>query len=153
MPKHFNGKSFTFKDNKGNEHQVYCYMTRTRLYTTEHAECDYYDAEHDKCGFAEGKYKWSNRPWQSFTYCEAMKEMIKKLPKEWRENATRRLINDEDERITKECDAFVNAFKTNYDKLSDETKSMLAENAPFIETEEQANSMSAMVGMMALLGL
>lgn len=153
MPKHFNGQSFTFKDNKGNEHKVYCYMTSTRMYTTEHAECDYYDDEHDVVGVAEGKYKWSNRPWQSFTYCEAMREMIKKLPKEWQENATKRLINDEDERITAECDAFVNAFKSNYDKLSDKTKASLAEHAPMIETQEQAQSVSNMIALMAAMGM
>ena len=136
MPKHYNSQTRTFKDNNGEEHTVYLWTTCTRMYTTEHASCytDNFRTE------VEGKYKWMNRPWQTFTYCEAMKSMIEKLPKEWRENATRRLINDEDERLTKECDAFINTFKANYDKLSEETKASLAEHTPMIETEEQANA-------------
>lgn len=145
MVKKFNERTMTFKDNNGEEHRVFLYTTKTRNYTTEHAYCSAKDVE--------GKYKWCNRPWERFDYEEAMKAMIAKLPKEWRENATRRLINDEDERITKECDEFLNAFESNYDKLSDKTKQSLAEHAPMIETEEQAKFAGTAIAMMAALGL
>ena len=151
MPKMYNRGNKSFKDNKGNEHTVYLWTTRTRDYTTEHASC--YIGEIGIGKEVEGKYKWSNRPWQSFTYCDAMQAMIKKLPKAWQENATRRLINDEEERITKECDEFLGAFEKNYNKLSDGMKQSLAEHAPMIETQEQAEAAAAMVGLFAALGM
>lgn len=151
MPKHYNFQTKLFKDNNGNEHTVYLWTTKTRDYTTEHASC--YTGEIGIGNEVEGKYKWSNRPWQSFTYCDAMKAMIEKLPKDWRENATRRLINDEEERITKECDEFLGAFEKNYNKLSDGMKQSLAEHAPMIETQEQAEAAAAMVGLFAALGM
>ena len=82
-----------------------------------------------------------------------MQAMIKKLPKAWQENATRRLIDEEDERITKECDEFLSEFQKNYDKLSDGMKKSLAEHAPIIETQEQAEAAVAMVGLFAALGM
>ena len=151
MPKHYNSQTKSFKDNNGNEHTVYLWTTKTRDYTTEHASC--YIGEIGIGQEVEGKYKWCNRPWQSFTYCDAMQAMIKKLPKAWQENATRRLINDEDERITKECDEFLGAFEKNYNKLSPEMKKSLAEHAPMIETQEQAETAAAMVGLFAALGM
>lgn len=143
----FNQDKKYFKDNLWEEHTVYLWTTKTRDYTTEHASCYVGDNE------VEGKYKWCNRPWQSFTYCDAMQKMIDKLPKAWQENATKRLINDEDERIEKECDEFIGAFKKNYDKLSDGMKQSLAEHAPMIETREQAETTAAMVGVFAALGM
>ena len=152
MPKKYNQQTKSFKDNLGKEHTVYLWTTGTRDYTTEHASC--YVGEFGIAGNeVEGKYKWSNRPWQSFTYCEAMLAMIEKLSKEWRENAYKRLIDDEDERIEKECDEFLGAFEKNYNKLSDGMKKTLAEHAPMIETQEQAEAAAAMVGMFAALGL
>ncbi len=147
MPKFYNQQIKYFKDNNGVEHRVDLWTTKTRDYTTEHASCYVGNNE------VEGKYKWCNRPWQSFTYCDAMQAMIKKLPKAWQENATKRLINDEDERIEKECDKFLDGFKKNYDKLSPEMKKSLAEHAPMIETQEQAETAAAMVGLFALLGM
>ena len=82
-----------------------------------------------------------------------MEDMIEKLPKEWQENATLRLIKNEEERIHNECEAFLGAFKKNYDSLSEETKKSIAEHAPMIETEEQANAAAKMIGMFAALGL
>ena len=149
MPKMYNRQTKSFKDNLGEEHTVNLWTTRTRDYTTEHASC-YTEGISKE---VEGKYKWSNRPWQSFTYCDAMQAMIKKLPKAWQENATRRLINDEEERITKECDEFLGAFEKNYNKLSDGMKQSLAEHAPMIETQEQAEAAAAMVGLFAALGM
>ena len=152
MPKHYNSQTKSFKDNNGNEHTVYLWTTKTRDYTTEHASC--YLGEYGiKSNEVEGKYKWCNRPWQSFTYCGAMQAMIEKLPKAWQENATKRLINDEDERITKECDEFLGTFQKNYDKLSPEMKKSVAEHSPMIETQEQAEMAAAMVGMFAALGM
>lgn len=151
MPKKYNQQRKSFKDNLGKEHTVYLWTTKTRDYTTEHASC--YIGEIGIGKEVEGKYKWSNRPWQSFTYCDAMLAMIEKLPKEWRENATKRLINDENERIEKECDEFLGAFQKNYDKLSDGMKQSLAEHTPIIETQEQAEAAAAMVGLFAALGM
>ena len=150
MPKTYNQQTKSFKDNLGEEHTVYLWTTRTRDYTTEHASCYLGEIGGRE---VEGKYKWCNRPWQSFTYCDAMQEMIKKLPKAWQENATKRLINDEDERIEKECDEFLDGFQKNYDKLSPEMKKSLAEHAPMIETQEQAEAAAAMVGLFAALGM
>ena len=145
MPKRYNERTRKFIDDNGNAHTVCLYTTRTRYYVTEHAYCSAKDVE--------GKYKWINRPWQRFDYESAMQEMIKKLPKEWRENATRCLIDDEYDKVCQECDAFLSAFQTNYDKLSDKTKEMLAEHTPTIETMEQAKTVAAMVGCMSLLGM
>ena len=141
--KKFNEKRMSFKDNEGNEHGVYLFTTRTRLYTTEHA-C---------CNGKEGKYKWCNRPWQTFTYAGAMEDLITKLPKEWQENATRRLINNEEERIHKECETFLNTFKSNYNKLSDKTKEIIASHMPTIENETQAKAIGNMISFMAAVGL
>jgi hypothetical protein len=152
MPKFYSQQIKYFKDNNGVEHRVDLWATKTRDYTTEHASC--YLGEYGiKSNEVEGKYKWSNRPWQSFTYCEAMQAMIGKLPKEWRENATKRLIENEEERIEKECDEFLGAFEKNYNKLSDGMKQSLAEHTPMIETQEQAETAAAMVGLFAALGM
>jgi hypothetical protein len=152
MPKHYNFQTKYFKDNNGVEHRVDLLTTKTRDYTTEHASC--YLGEYGiKSNEVEGKYKWCNRPWQTFTYCGAMEAMIEKLPKEWRENATLRLIKNEEERITKKCDEFLDSFQKNYDKLSDGMKQSLAEHAPMIETQEQAEAAAAMVGLFAALGM
>lgn len=151
MPKKYNQQTKSFKDNLGEEHTVYLWTTKIRDYITEHASC--YIGEIGIGNEVEGKYKWSNRPWQSFTYCGAMEAMIEKLPKDWRENATRGLITDEEERITKECDEYLDKFQKDYDKLSDGMKQSLAEHAPMIETQEQAEMAAAMVGLFAALGM
>ena len=49
------------------------WITKTRNYTTEHVEF--------RLGWkeAEGTYKWMNRPWQYFTYADALKDAMVKV--------------------------------------------------------------------------
>lgn len=49
------------------------WITRTRSYTTEHVEF--------RLGWkeAEGTYKWVNRPWQYFTYADALRDAMVKV--------------------------------------------------------------------------
>ena len=145
MPKRFNEKKVSFKDNKGENHTVALFSTRTPMYTTEHAVCI--------VNGVEGKYKWCNRPWQRFDYETAMANMIEKLPNEWRKNATATLIDKTGEEIHERCEKIINSFKTAHDSLSDKGKAFFAEHAPIMETEEDVKTMTTMMQLGSLMGM
>lgn len=143
MAKRFNEQTLKFKDDKGIEHKVSLYMTRTPNYTTEHAFCE----------GKEGTYKWCNRPWQSFDYEIAMQNMIEKLPKAWQKKATATLIDKTQDEIEERCESMLKAFDAAHNSLSDKGKEFFAEHAPMMNSEEDVKTMTAMMQLGALMGM
>ena len=143
--KRFNQKKVYFKDNNGEEHEVCLFTTKTRNYTTEHAYCPYADKE--------GTYKWYNRPWESFDYEQAMLNMIEKLPKAWRETATKTLIDRIEDEETKRLDEMEKSFMAAHDSLSENGKAFFAEHAPIMNTEEDVRVMTGLMALASLMGM
>lgn len=124
------GQVFVFIDELGNKHDVCCYTTSTRVRTTEHAECEGY----------EGKDYWYNRPWYRFTYENALRHLAENMAgkNERRLKAFMACIDAHAEDEKKACEAWFNAFKADYDKLSPKTKEHLANSGVEVTSVEQA---------------
>lgn len=63
-----------FEKEKAKVFKIEAITKCTRNYTTEHAYVYKYGLL-----VAEGKYKWQNRPWQKFTYHEAVLDALKPM--------------------------------------------------------------------------
>lgn len=135
MTKERNHQTFTFVDENGKAYTVICYTTSTNVRTTEHAECEGY----------HGKDYWYNRPWYRYTYENALKDLAEKMAgkNELRLKAFKSCINARAQSEKEACDAWFNAFKKDYDSLSDETKKHLANACPHITSREQADDIMA----------
>lgn len=53
-------------------YRINTWISSTRLYNREHAQII-----KDGCVIGEGVYKWQNRPWQKFTFKNAIHNAIK----------------------------------------------------------------------------
>ncbi len=154
MAKEFNQREFKVTYAK-EVYRVCCFTTKTSMYHTEHAVL--YTKDYGCIGF-EGKYKWSNRPWQSFDYCSAMSEMIdkmaksKKYPKRMITKFHKVLIENQGREIKRKCDKMVQSFKEAYDKTPQSFKDAMAKSNVVMESESDVNAMTALMGLATLLG-
>jgi hypothetical protein len=130
MSKLTNSQTFTFIDENGTAYTVVCYTTRTNYRVTEHAECDGY----------HGKDHWQNRPWYRFTYENALLDLAHKMAgkNEKRLHCFTLCINAKAQSEKDAFEAWFNAFKKDYDNLSDKTKKHLANACPHITSMQQA---------------
>lgn len=142
--KKYNQETFHASVN-GREYSFYCHTTNTR--------CGFC---HTICTLAgdvwlrDTKVSYYNRTWERFRYESALRRAIEKCAKADQQGLVDIIIDKKAQDEHEKAEAFVSAFKGEYDKLSDKNKEILA-NSPHIETEEQAQGvMNAMRMMNAL---
>lgn len=136
-------------------YRICCFTTKTSMYHTEHAVL--YTKNYGCIGF-EGKYKWQNRPWQSFDYCSAMEDMISKMeaskqyPKRMITKFRKVLIENQGREIKRKCDKMSQSFKEAYDKTPQSFKDAMAKSNVVMESESDVEAMTALMNLASLLG-
>ena len=98
-----------------------------------------------------GRSSWSNRPWQRFDYDNSRQYACEKLPAGLREQIHHEIVDEEDRRVREKCDQMFGAFSKAWSMLSDENKQKIAEKVDIIETPEQANAVTGLVTLTALM--
>lgn len=93
------------------------------------------------------RVKYYNRTWERYDYETVMRAAAAKYPKAIRE-ALYLEIDNIGRREEEKAAAFLKAFEANYNALSREQKTFLAERTPTIETTNQARAVGAVVGLM-----
>lgn len=96
------------------------------------------------------RVKYYNRTWERYDYETVMRAAAAKYPKAIRE-ALYLEIDNIGRREEEKAAAFLKAFEANYNVLSREQKTFLAERTPTIETTSQARAVGAVVGLMAVV--
>lgn len=143
--KRYNQKVFTFTVN-GQTVSFYCDKTITRTGFCHHAFVFGLGRVNEHT-----RVKYYNRTWESFTYESVLYSAVAKLPKKFQ--APLRL---ELEAISKseheKADFFVNAFKKNFDALSNEQKAFIKEHTPEITNMDQAKIVNSTVAVLAAVG-
>ncbi len=144
MAKIFNKQTFTFTVN-GEPVAIYCNTTHVQSGFLHHAYL---------CGFGRNfehsRIKYINRTWESFNYESVLKAAAAKLKKADREALLLEIEtyrNNEREKYKKLCAVFESNFKA----LSTEQKDFLQKHTPHLETKDQARTVAAVVGCMAVM--
>ena len=91
-----------------------------------------------------------NRAWERYDYETVMRAAAKKFPKAIR-GALYLEIDNIGRREEEKAAAFRKVLEANYNALSREQKTFLAEHTPAIETTSQARAVGAVVGLMAAI--
>ena len=142
--KTYNHKHFTFTVN-GKTCTIYCHTTHTRTGSCQHA---YF------CGlgreFEHTRVSYQNRPYECFDYENVLYCAAKKLPKQYQESL-RAEIKAIGRREEERCERLFAAFQTNFNALSAEQKQFVCEHTPHLETEAQAQMVSAGMALMAMM--
>lgn len=142
--KWYNEQRF-FAEVNGRDYAFYCHTTYTR-----NGFCHTVETCVDGTFLRDTKVSYINRTWERFTYETALKSAIAKCPK-GDQNGLRDIIIDRKAKSEhEEAEKFLSAFKSEYDSLSDHNKEFLKENAPVMETQEDA---SRMLGIMKIMNL
>lgn len=137
----------TFSANVGGvEYNFYCHTTNTRCGFC-HTVCTQVDGSY----LRDTKVSYLNRTWESFTYETALKRAIEKCPKVHQQALRDIIIDKKAQDEHEKAEAFVDAFKSEYDKLSDKNKEIL-KNSPHITSEGQAKSVLGLMKIMNVLG-
>lgn len=98
---------------------------------------------------ANGKNTYCNRPWESWEGESATKDAIRKLGKSF-EQLEDVLINGT--RIEEAAKMF-NNFKAAHDELSERGKEIFANSGISVESEEDAQRVTSLMKMAALMGI
>lgn len=144
MVKHYDIQYFTATVN-GQEITFRCHTTDTRngfCHTAHYCGWDY--------SLTDTKVSYYNRTWERFTYESVLKRAIDKLPTEVRQQVYDQLIDRKAAEIEERCNRAVEAFKNLHDRLTPENKERLANSGVEIHSEEDANAVMGLMGLMAL---
>ena len=141
--KRYNHKSFTTE----NFYATCASFSRNR-YGFAHECTLYFTDSNGNTKTVEGLAKWCNRTWECFKYESCLKDAISELPAELQKQATEELINDTKKAEHEKAESFVNAFKTQYEKLPQSTKEILKNVT--LQDEQQAKSL---LGFMICINL
>ena len=98
------------------------------------------------------RVKYYNRTWERYDYEKVMRAAAAKYPKAIREALCLEIDNigcREEEKAA----AFLKAFEANYNALSREQKTFLAEHTPTIDTTDQARTVAAVTGLLAAINV
>ena len=127
---------FVFKDKNGIEFEVYCYVQGSRWGYKHVARAEY------KGGFYQTSITYQGRTWERFKYESTLYQLAKKIAGKDGDNlnAFNASIEAKAKAVHEECEAWINAFKKDYDALSDSTKKVLADSDIVVETQEQAEA-------------
>ena len=142
--KRYNSKTFVFTVN-GEEVRFYCETTRTR-----NGFCHHVFASGGGKYYEHSRLSYLNRTWESFEYETALFHAVDKFPKSMREPLRleiQAVAKDEHEK----AEAFCAAFAANFAALSTEQKKFVQEHTPVIQNMDQAKTVNAVVGMLAVL--
>ena len=96
------------------------------------------------------RIKYYNRTWERYDYETVMRAAAAKYPKAIRE-ALFLEIDNIGRREEEKAAAFLKAFEANYNALSRDQKTFLAEHTPAVETSNQARTVAAVTGLLAAI--
>ena len=139
--KWYNQQNFSASVN-GREYSFYCHTTSTR-----NGFCHTVETLADGSWLRDTKISYINRTWERFDYETALKRAIEKCKSEDREKLNEIIIERKYQEVHEECEKFLSAFKSEYDKLSDKNKEIL-KNSPQIVSDEQAKGVLGVMKMM-----
>ena len=142
--KRYNKVTHTFMIN-GEAISFYCDTTHTAT-----GFCHHVFAYGAGMAGEHSRVKYYNRTWERYDYETVMRAAAKKYPKAIRE-ALYLEIDNVGRREEEKAAAFLKVFEANYNALSREQKTFLAEHTPAIETTSQARAVGAVVGLMAAI--
>lgn len=142
--KKYNQETFYATVN-GKDYAFYCHTTNTRC-----GFCHTVAVLAGDVWLQDTKVSYYNRTWERFRYESALKRAIEKCAKADRQGLRDIIIDKKAQDEHEKAEAFISAFKSEYDKLSDKNKEILA-NAPHIETEAQAQGTLAAMKLMNIL--
>ena len=142
--KRYNSKTFVFTVN-GEEVRFYCETTRTR-----NGFCHHVFANGGGKYYEHSRVSYLNRTWESFQYETALLHAVDKFPKSLRE-PLRLEIQAVAQNEHEKAESFCAAFGANFAALSTEQKKFVQEHTPFIQNMDQAKTVNAVVGMLAVL--
>ena len=142
--KRYNSKTFVFTVN-GEEVRFYCETTRTR-----NGFCHHVFANGGGKYYEHSRVSYLNRTWESFLYETALLHAVDKFPKSLRV-PLRLEIQAVSKTEHEKAEAFYKAFAANFAALSTEQKKFVQEHTPFIQNMDQAKTVNAVVGMLAVL--
>ena len=129
----YNRKTFTETIN-GETISIYCHTTDTRNGFCHHAEM--WRVGHEPI---KARVSYYNRTWESFEYETCISALFDKLPKKIQADYRAAFIDKTSNAEREKAERFVNAFKTEYDKLPNTTKEVLKDTT--LHTQEEANSL------------
>lgn len=139
--KWYNEQTFSASVN-GREYSFYCHTTSTR-----NGRCNTVSTLADGKWLSDTKVPYFNYLYESFDYETALKRAIKKCKAEDREKLNEIIIEKKRQEEHEKAENFFNAFKSEYDKLSDKNKEIL-KNSPEITSDEQAEGVLGVMKMM-----
>ena len=145
MAKTYSHKQFTATINNGETIVINCYTTDTRNGFCHHAE-----------SFINGNWEHSrisycNRTWESFEYESMLSKHIDKFPKAMRGELRAILIDKTAKEEHERCEKQLATFTKVFNSLSDKGKEIF--KGTEVHTEEEANTLTAMVGLASVMGL
>lgn len=123
-------------------YNFFCHTTRTR-----NGFCHTVRTLADGAWLKDTKISYFNRTWERFDYETALKRAIDKCRKEDRDELYAILIERKAQDEHEKAEKFFNAFKSEYDNLSDKNKEIL-KNSPHIVSEEQAEGVLGVMKIM-----
>lgn len=149
MPaKRFDYKQFAITFASGERMLIQCSSAHTRDHVSQKAECRRFIAPGKTvkyCGYSQ----YQNRPWESFDYENAIRNMADKLPPVYRDEL-RAWITAHAAGEQEEAEKFLADFKNEWDQASPGLKSAIQAGG-MIQTEEQAKSTLAILKIGNLL--
>lgn len=130
----------------GRDYNFHCYTTNTRngFCHTVQVWVDWENV------ISDTKVSYINRTWERFDYETALKRAIAKCTKNDQEKLYEIIIEQKAQDEHEKAEKFFNAFKSEYDNLSDKNKEIL-KNSPEIVSEEQAEGVLGVMKMMNVL--
>ena len=142
--KRYNSKTFVFTVN-GEEVRFYCETTRTR-----NGFCHHVFASGGGKYYEHSRLSYLNRTWESFEYETALFHAVDKFPKSMR-GPLRLEIQAVAQNEHEKAEAFCAAFAANFAALRPEQKQIVPAHTPVIQNMDQAKTVNAVVGMLAVL--
>lgn len=131
----------------GVERTIACWTSNTRDGFAHHARMSYGEKT------ISSKVEYLNRTWETFRYETVIDRLINRLPKDEQDKWRKVFIKGESEAEAERCDKWFNDFKDTFDGLSEESKQIVREKTPFIETKEQGDAVLAGMKMLSLFDL
>lgn len=143
--KKYNYKDFSCKLPNGKDVIFRCWAENTR-YGFRHLCLNFDDLGYKKY---TSKRCYYNRTWERFEYESVLEDAIETLPNDIRGVVYATLIDGTAEKIKAECDKFLSAFKTEYDKLPSTTKDVLKNVS--VNNQNQADTLLKTMKMINII--
>lgn len=122
----------------GQEIEFHCWTTSNR-----NGFCHYCYTE----WYGNSRCVYYNRTWERFRYESVLSKAIDKFPKAMRESLRAQIIEKKGIESHEKAEAFLGAFRGEYERLSDANKRILSKS-PQIESAEQAEGVLSVMKFM-----